>query len=190
MVAAPAPGRVRSRVVRPVGYLLPAITLMVLASAVRAAGGDSGLVGTDPGSEKERLDLQVQEQAAAPGTLAPAVGRPVEQWHPVITEGIDNNAVSPFEGSTFVLSNMWQSSLDSRGMVTRVWAGVDGPSSRLIIVTTELQTGIDVSRRVIELPANAGPPRITAASRGVLTVGSANGPVFALDVTAGSLVRR
>ena len=83
------------------------ISLVVLAVAAPTLGAALGgpavqMTGAEPGSEKARLiqEAQAEYDAALKATLGPVVGRPQEQWKPVLVEGIDDTAESPFEGSS------------------------------------------------------------------------------------------
>jgi hypothetical protein len=162
-----------------------ALTPIVATAALFGPAGD--MPGAEPGTEKEKLvdDAQREYERATRATLGPIVGRPAEQWHPQIVEGIVEDADSPFEGnSTFVLSNLWQSRLSAHGRVTRVYAGTDGSRELVIVTRHHLMTGDRELYREIELPRAVGRPRLSGSSAGVLTISTASGPSFRLDLAS------
>jgi hypothetical protein len=164
------------------------VALPTLGSGFGVGGPRDQMPGAEPGSEKARMIEQFQREyeAGLLATMAPPAGPPAEKWNPVIVEGIDNFAESPFEGSDFVLSNMWRSAL-TNGRVTQVYAGLDGGGPVLIVTTLHVMSGIGESRVDIPLPSGSGVPRITAAERGILLVSTASGGSFQFDVTRRAL---
>ena len=169
--------------------LLGAIALALVALVpvvTRAArpGPATDVLGAEPGSEKSRLIEQAQREfdKAAAATLGPVRGRPAEAWHPKIVEGILEDEESPFEGTSFELTNLWQSRLSPDGRVTRVYAGTRDGRSLLIVLRQVLQTGERELYREIELPRGVGTPRLTRAANGILDVATAGGRAFRLDV--------
>jgi hypothetical protein len=165
---------------------IPLVALAIAALTLGAAlGGPAAQVsGAEPGSEKAQLieQWQAEYEAALEATLGPVVGRPEEQWKPVLVEGIDDTAESPFEGSSFVLVNMWQSALADDGTHTQVYAGADGTRGVLTVLRSDLMTGVQLLRQEFVLPNGAGAPRLVTGDSRRLLVGSSFGRRFALDV--------
>jgi hypothetical protein len=161
-----------------------AIIAVPLAAHASRSGPSVDMRGAEAGSEKARLIDQAQREydQAASATLGPVRGRPVEAWHPPIVEGIIESTDSPFEGTSFVLANLWQSGLSADGRVTRVYAGTEGETALLIILRQELQTGVRELYREIRLPRGVGAPRVTRVLGGELEVRTASGQTFILDV--------
>jgi hypothetical protein len=164
------------------------VALPTLGSGFGVGGPRDQMPGAEPGSEKARMIEQFQREyeAGLLATMAPPAGRPAEQWNPVIVEGIDNFAESPFEGSDFVLSNMWRSALTD-GRVTQVYVGVDSGGPGVIVTKLHVMTGVEESRWAIPLPSGSGVPRLTAAEGGILLVSTASGRSFQFDVARGAL---
>jgi hypothetical protein len=165
-----------------VGVATGIVTTPIVATAA-LFGPQRDMPGAEPRTEKAQLieDAQREYERAARATLGPVVGRPEEQWHPEIVEGIFEGGDSPFEGSsTFTLSNMWQSRLSAEGRVTRVYAGADGPRELLIVTRHQLMSGNRELYREIELPRGVGRPRVSAASGAALTISTVSGRSFRL----------
>lgn len=165
------------------------VAIIPVVSAAGSGGPAAQMPGAEPGTEKARLidQAQVEYEAGLAATMAPAVGRPQEQWNPTIIEGISDTIESPFEGSSFVLSNMWQSAL-TKGRVTRVYVGTDKGKSLVVVTRHELQTGIEEMRHDFALPSGVGKPRLNAAAAGILGITTASGKIFSFDVGKEALV--
>jgi hypothetical protein len=167
-----------------VGAALLGLAGIPLVAHAARSGPAADMRGAEAGSEKARLIERAQREyeAAAEATLGPVVGPPEERWQPEIVEGIIDSAESPFEGSSFVLTNLWQSGLSADGRVTRVYAGMDGSAALLIVLRQELQTGQRELYREIPLPSGVGTPRVARVVRGGLEVTTASGRSFELDL--------
>lgn len=164
--------------------LAPAVVARLAIPSTASIDG----AGDDPAKAALSRTFEREYTEAAQATLGPIRGRPEEEWHPVIVEGIDDAAESPFEGSPFVLMNMWQSSLAADGTVTRAYAGLaDGVRPVVILVRQELMSGIEQMRREFSLPVDVGRPRFVTAAGGILTIGTDVGRDFRFDAYAQTL---
>lgn len=183
-----SPGRTLVLVALAVVATLLPVALPAVASGVGAGGPRDQMPAGEPGTAKAGMiaRFQAEYESALRTGMAPPAGRPQEGWKPELVEGIDNAAESPFEGSDFVLSNMWQSALRD-GTVTQVYAGAVRDQSKLVVIRLRVMEGINELMVEVPLPARSGTPRITADDNGILRVATSSGRLLRFDVARRTL---
>lgn len=125
--------------------------------------------------------------AVGPEDLAKVQANASNRQEPAWRSGIIDSGLAPFPAAMYQFENQWQEIVD--GAHLKVYAGSLGKDRSQGIVVLQR---ISLDNRAeppqeIRGPAGAGPLRIVAADKDLLTLKSSNGSEFTLNVATATL---